>query len=184
MLRCSSLALTFAALLLTSCGQDDSGSTSPISTPSPSPTPPSTSELINAAEQRGELPSLDRSSTINGVDANANGVRDDLDVYIAKLAVSPEQQASLAQQAKATLQAMTAATTDRNAMDAARLAEARAINCVYSRLPPTGDKAAGRLSQELEDLTLNTRSRIQAYISYGIASDGTVLPSPEGNTCD
>lgn len=77
------LCLSIIVLALTACG----GGKSPES-----PTTPlaerGMKEQLAESEKAGGLPALDRSSSIAGPDADRNGIRDDIDAYIAALPVS------------------------------------------------------------------------------------------------
>jgi hypothetical protein len=54
-------------------------------------TEPNLSEKIKALENSGVIPKLDRSSDIKGPDQNLNGVRDDIDAWIAALPITDKQ---------------------------------------------------------------------------------------------
>ena len=47
--------------------------------------------LIACGNDSSEPPSLDRTDTIGGVDADKNGIRDDIDTYIKKTYPNYEQ---------------------------------------------------------------------------------------------
>lgn len=174
--------ISFLLLLgVSSCGDDsdDSGS----STPPPAQQTPA--QKIQEMESSGLLAKLDRTDTLQGIDADRDGIRDDIKNYIASLPYSDPQKKSLEQQAKAIQTILGVNTTDRTAMDATRFAEAAAINCVYEQFPASaGSDLAGTQSALIEEYMLNTRQRVTAYYAYSDASDGVVLPNPEGNTCE
>jgi hypothetical protein len=48
-------------------------------------------EQIKALEDSGQLPKLDRSSDIRGPDADNNGIRDDIDAWIAAQPITDAQ---------------------------------------------------------------------------------------------
>lgn len=177
-------AIAALALLTAACGDDDAFSRIVGGAPTPTPTATSAAASIAALEASGALPRLDRSAGF-GPDANTNGVRDDLDTYIAAQPYSEPQRAAVNQVARSLQQALTTSVDDRVAMDNARLANARAINCLFQQFPASGDPAAaGAAADTMERLTTNTRERLLAYLAFNRASDGIVLPSPEGDTCD
>lgn len=72
----------------------------------PTTTPPSTNapltmkEQIKALEDSGKLPKLDRSTSIAGLDVNNNGIRDDIDAWIAALPITGVQKKAAEQSAK------------------------------------------------------------------------------------
>ena len=77
------LCLSITVLALMACG----GGKSPES-PTTSPAERGIKEQLEELEKAGELPTLDRSTSIAGSDADRNGFRDDIDAYIAALPVN------------------------------------------------------------------------------------------------
>ena len=68
--------------------------------PDSTTTPPgSFKEAFSQLEARGELPVLDRTDTIAGIDANQNGVRDDIEAFINSLPDTPVQKKTTVQPA-------------------------------------------------------------------------------------
>ena len=64
--------------------------------PDSTTTPPGNfKEAFAQLEARGELPVLDRTDTIAGIDANQNGVRDDIEAFINSLPDTPVQKKRL-----------------------------------------------------------------------------------------
>jgi len=57
-------------------------------------------------EASGERPVLDHGPTLGGIDANANGVRDDIEQYIEKKYTEPAQRKAAMQTAQAYQQMM------------------------------------------------------------------------------
>lgn len=54
------------------------------------------------------------------------------------------------------------------------------INCVWRNY----DQATASVRvEEMEKVSVNTRSRADAYIKYNTARSGTVMALPEGDTC-
>lgn len=51
-----------------------------------------TTQKIVKMKDSGELPKLERTNTVWGIDADKNGIRDDIDAYIKKTYPSEEQQ--------------------------------------------------------------------------------------------
>ena len=47
-------------------------------------TPKTPKEQVSALETSGFIPQLDRDKSLTGGDANSNGVRDDIETFIAK----------------------------------------------------------------------------------------------------
>ena len=126
------------------------------------------------------MPTLDRSASLKGVDANGDGVRDDLERYIAALPDTADQKASLRQLAKSIDSTLVVDTTNETALRAAANELNEAINCVWSNYP--ADVAPKRV-EEMRRLAVNTRERFNAYAKYNQARSGAVIALPKGNTC-
>ncbi len=86
-------ALTGLALSLSACG-GGSKSSNPPTGPQP------LKETIQALEDSGKIPKLDRSNDLLGPDANSNGVRDDIDAWIAAQPITEVQKKAAQQMAK------------------------------------------------------------------------------------
>jgi hypothetical protein len=144
-----------------------------------------TAEKIALLESSGKLPRLDRSASLAGPDGNANGIRDDIDLYISAQSFAPAQKAAVEQLARVSQLAITVDRSDRSAVEAVNLKDARAVNCTFLQFPASaGTGLAGRVAGDIERLTANTKERLMAYLAFAKASDGMVLPSPEGDTCE
>lgn len=191
------LGIFTAFLTLTACGggngssaassQNPSDASSPASEPSPpassSSTVLSAKEKIQQLEATGKLPRLDRSLDIQGPDTNGNGVRDDIDNYIAERYKTPEQRAAATQYAASIQASLIVDTQDRAATKANSVRDMRAINCLGD-LFLEKDMHFARVSSELLSITTNTKARLKAYLKYDKSLDGTVLSLSNGNTCD
>ena len=165
--------------VLTACG----GSTGIASILLTSPTVRTTAEAINLADKNGALPALNRDSTdstVAGLDANANGVRDDLDTYIAALPDTNLQKSALSQMSASLGKAMLVDTTNQSAMLAASKEIAAAAACLYARYDSS---VASNKSKNMKKLTINTRIRFNAYDKFNAALNGTTFAIPQGNGC-
>jgi len=171
---CSLLALSQVA-----CGDDSGGS---ASTPA-ADVPTTLKAQITQLESSGALPALDRSSSIAGPDANNNGVRDDIEAYVATLPITPVQKAAVMQDARAQQLTLTVDLTDVAALDRVGALQARSTNCVVDSFIPN-DEDGYNLLRKMEAITANTRERAQQYLAYNRASSGSVTRLPSGNTCD
>ncbi|WP_139313457.1 hypothetical protein [Rhodoferax antarcticus] len=161
--------------LLSACG---GGGGSP-----PTTTPPTTIQAtILALESSGKLPTLDRSASIAGPDANNNGVCDDVDAYIAGQGYTAPQLKSVQQTAKALADILRVDTSNQNALRASDLSLQKSLNCVFSKFPDSSQSAA--VIKNIEKINANTKARVEAYIKYQIAMNGKVLASPQGDTCE
>lgn len=165
--------LLVATSCLTACG----GGSSTDAAPPPAPT---AAQTISAMEARGDLPTLDRSAPLKGADLNADGVRDDLERYIAALPDTTSQKSSLRQLAKSIDSTLVADTTNSVALRAASSELTDSINCVWSVYPT---ESAPKKVEEIRRLAVNTRERYNAYAKYNQARSGAVIALPSGGTC-
>jgi len=145
------------------------------------PTPYSFKEAFSKLEASGQLPVLDRSDSIAGLDANANGVRDDMERYIDSKPNSQPQKNSLKSLHRAFNKAMTVDTKDRNALREVANSINLSVICIHQTYPLEEASPAGR---EIEKLTVNTRGRYDAYMKFNSAMNGTVMKDVKGVKCD
>jgi hypothetical protein len=170
-------ALGFLVLVLGGCGGGGDARTAASSlTPQ---------EEIASLEASGELPTLERGDSLGGIDANGNGVRDDIERYIEKKYPQPAQRKVAMQTARALQKTLLIDANDAVALESVSRDGMRAVNCRGGVFPGVeGFKDAYRMSQELEALTTNTLLRLKAYLAYNKAISGTVSQLPTGDTCD
>lgn len=165
----------FLALALSGCG---GGGSSVDSAASPA-------QRVAQLEASGELPKLDRTDSIAGIDANANGVRDDIEQHIEKKYTEPARRKAAMQTARAYQQMLLVDKSDAVALDAASELGSRAIVCASSVFTGSEESVVRyRMSAELESMTTNTKARLLAYLAYNKARSGTVSTMPKGDTCD
>lgn len=131
-------------------------------------------------EERGDLPKLDRNSAVSGSDNDKNGIRDDIDIFLATKKLDPAKQKAAQQAARAYQRAITV-----NLQNAAELKEhevqtENAIACLAEKF---GQELI-KISNELEVYTINTRERIIAYDAYNKSQDGSVASIPDGEYCE
>jgi hypothetical protein len=142
-------------------------------------------EQVVLLEASGAIPKLDRGNAIVGTDANANGVRDDIEAFITSNYTSSSQRAAVMQTARAIQKALTVDTTDKLAVKAVNREIARGVDCVYSKFDgANGSKHPAQVLQELESMTTNTKQRLLIYLKFNKALDGTASSIPEGDTCE
>jgi hypothetical protein len=137
--------------------------------------------LVQALENQGELPKLDRSSDIQGPDSNANGIRDDVERYIASLPITPEQQQAVEQFAKSIQAALLVDTADNSALRQVDTDTSRALQCISLRFPDIPQMA--EVVNAIEKVTANTKERTLQYIKYNNALSGTTATLLTGDTC-
>ena len=169
------LGVLFFALALSGCGGGGS-SVDPAASPA---------QRVAQLESSGELPKLDRTDSISGIDANANGVRDDIEQYIEKKYAEPSQRAAAMQTARSLQQALLVDKGDVLAMEMVSEMGMRAVNCRGLVFPGLdGFKDAHEMSHQIEAMTTNTKKRLLTYLAYNKMVSGTVSQLPRGDTCD
>lgn len=120
------------------------------SNPPAAPAKRSAAEILADLENRGLIPKLDRSDSLEGPDQDKNGIRDDIDAYIAQHYPEPTQRKAAEQFARA-MQAAVATGSSSVRVDSARAIfhqMAESTSCLYARFDGTnGNKhpaAVGR----------------------------------------
>ena len=161
--------------ILTGCGNDDD---------SKSDTPLTPAEKIAKMENSGELPKLDRTDTVAGIDADQNGIRDDIDAYIQKTYPTEEQRKAVSQYARSLQSSILVNKEDKIAVKAITNEKARAISCISLKIPDSKSPNGGRVVPEILSITTNTKQRLSEYFLLDKALDGTVISLPSGDVCD
>ena len=158
-------------LVVTGCGKDNNSSIEASSSP-----------RISALEV--SKPKFDRTNSIAGIDADNNGVRDDIDAYInTQYQVASQKNAAL-QMARVIQKELLVSKTDESAIKLVLLAEDRAVNCIYLKFDRNGPLKPAAVVGNIEYLTSNTKERKLAYLAFSKAADGTTSSIPDGDTCD
>lgn len=173
-LRISLLSLTIA-LLLSACRADENSeanSTALITT---------VGQAILAAEANGTITKLNHDDTIAGPDTDGNGIRDDIDAYIATLPYTEVQKKAVKQHAKALSASLTVDTTDKTALLKVADDMSRASWCVYTKL---SDSTPSKIKSDNEKMIVNTKNRFLQYEKFNSALSGGVFASPSGDGCD
>jgi hypothetical protein len=117
-------------------------------------------------------PDPENNGTLTGVDANHNGVRDDVDRYIArKYGASASRYAAALQMAQAT-QATVAANGNTPQATQAQIAAVQAGACAYAKFGHDAI-AASHAADDITAVTLNTRVRFAAFTASVKASTQT-----------
>lgn len=165
---------------VTGCGGGSSGSGETATGGGLGATPAASTldSTITALERAGRLPALDRTSSLAGTDADGNGVRDDIDAYIAASDYTPIQKKALLQEARALQKSLLIDISDVSAMQLLGNEVMAAVNCMGDVLP-----SSARRGLDLEAMTMNTRERVERYLKYNAALSGGVFRLPRGDTC-
>jgi len=138
-------------------------------------------EQSSKMEESGELPKLERTDTLEGIDNNQNGIRDDIDAYIQKNFTDANQQNSVKRFAKSMQEFLLVNPDDREAAKAASIKNSKAISCIYLRFPADN---AYEIVNDLDAITTNTKKRLLASIAVDKALDGTVISEQHEDVCD
>jgi ABC-type glycerol-3-phosphate transport system substrate-binding protein len=120
----------------------------------------------------GVMPKLDTSTSLLGADADGNGVRDDIDAYIASLPDTPVQKRALTQSAAAINTTLTVDISNKVALDAVGVSLMRAVFCGGNQYKGSSDGLDLHL-QNLQKYTINTKSRFSAYQAYNKTRGGS-----------
>lgn len=176
------LAIVLGTLALSACGggnKPGAGATTPV----PGSAAPALLDQIKALEASGQLPQLDRSSSIPGPDANHNGVRDDIEAWIAALPITDKQKKAALQKARGNQKMLLVDLTDKAALQALGDEGAAGIACLADVFMPNYQDGY-KLRAKIEALTANTKERARRYLDYNRARSGSVTRLPDGNTCE
>ncbi|MFH0708642.1 MAG: hypothetical protein V2A75_00395 [Pseudomonadota bacterium] len=138
-------------------------------------------QAIMAAESNGSIPKLNHDNTITGPDKDNNGIRDDIDAYIATLPYTEVQKKAVKQHAKALSTSLTVDTTDKTALLKVADDMSRASECVYKKLT---DSTPSKIKSDNEKMIVNTKNRFLQYEKFNSALSGGVFASPVGDGCD
>jgi hypothetical protein len=173
-LRCLGVIVTIS---LAACGGQERDQSE-----QPAATVPTLSEQIAALETKGTVPKLDRSSDIAGPDANANGVRDDVEAWIADQPLTEVQRKALRQKAKALQATLIVDLRNSAALQAVGDGLAASSKCGGESFQDFADFY--RLSGKIEGMTANTKERAVRYMQYNAARSGSTTTRPSGNACE
>lgn len=141
-------------------------------------------EKIAQLEASGALPRLERLPSVEGMDANVNGVRDDIETHIHRKYTDPVQRKAAMQMARAYQRMLLVDKMDAIGLDHVSALGFRAIVCLDTSFVGAGAPNSAIVLEEIRDLTTNTKERLKAYLAYNKARSGSVSRLPEGNTCE
>jgi len=156
------------------------GSGDSSSTPPP-PTTLTIGQQIAALEANGTLPTLDRTNTLGGIDANNNDIRDDIERWIASQPITNDKKRALSQFAKSMQESILVDASNSAMVLAVSARESAAIKCI-NRLGADRVNGVNTISA-IEKYMANTKTRVVAYLKYANALNGTIFESPLGEGC-
>lgn len=172
------LLATFALLAnLTACPIEKKSPVDP-----PPPPAPTITEQITALENSGAYPKLDRSADIKGPDQNLNGIRDDIDTWIAAQPFTDVQKRAATLDAQNMQKKLLVDLNDKVAQDAIDNESMLATRCLSAAYLPAYEQSY-KISSKIEAMTANTRERTMRYIQYNKARSGSVTSAPTNYTC-
>lgn len=168
------------AALLSACG---GGAASNESGASSSATTVALAEQIKALEASGQLPKLDRSPDMRGPDNDNNGIRDDIDAWIAVQPISDEQKKAARQAARVRQAELLVDLANKVELDRLGDLSMASVKCLRLSFMPDYQRGYD-LSSTLVAITANTKQRAKQYLAYSRAVSGSSGRLPEGNTCE
>lgn len=166
------LLAALTAVTVAACGSPNA----PSSTES---SPRNFKEAFQQLEAKGKLPILDRTDTIEGVDANHNGVRDDIEAWIASLPDTELQKHRLTVLHQAIKRGMMANLKDEDDLREAGDDVFAAAYCAADAFPGTDPYH----DTMVRNFTVNTRQRYKAYGKFNAALNGAVWVAMPKSHC-
>jgi hypothetical protein len=124
--------------------------------------------------------SRDFTDSVGGIDANANGVRDDIEDFIVKTYTDSKQRAT-AMQIAASYQYSLLNSATKQAAIAAAARVYRSLDCAIQVF---GGGDFVKKADDILAMTLNTKIRAKAYVSARVNAAGTVYDTDVPNPCD
>ncbi len=143
-------------------------------------------KIFGKMEDSGKYPVLDRTDTLAGVDADKNGIRDDIDLYISKQGFTPEQEKAVAQAAAVMQRSVTIDVKNKRALAQLQADQDRSATCLTRvKFGVNGEVIGLSFALDIESLTANTKKRLKNYLAYNHTLDGSTW-SPDdyiGDPC-
>jgi len=131
---------------------------------------------------------LDKTKTVEGVDKDGNGVRDDIDGYIHHYFKKDIEIKAVTQHARSLQASLLVDLNNKNAVYGAIDSNMRSMSCVANTFNDFNGNVPTRywntITDELFSLTTNTRKRKKAYKALSNAADGGSFGIPTYNVCD
>lgn len=149
----------------------------------PNPPTPSLAAQIKTLEDNGTIPKLDRSTDLKGPDVNNNGVRDDIDAWIATLPITELQKKAAIFDAQVMQKTLLVDLNDKVAQEAIDNELALSVVCLSDAYKPDS-RESYNLSSKIEAMSANTKERAKQYILYNTARSGSSTKLPNTYTCN
>ncbi len=186
-------ALLTIIIYLWGCGGEDNKSylgeqgshttlNAPRDTKQPDQKPISSfSEAIDKLVAEGKYPRLNRDSDVAGPDVDGNGVRDDLDAYVASLPDTEDQKRAMLQGFRLLRYEMTSDPSDEKSVEKGILLSSRVVSCLMEQYGPRKER------EKLRDIiafSLNTKGRVYAHNKFDKAKELKVSDLIVEGVCD
>ena len=139
------------------------------------------SEAIDKLVAEGKYPRLNRDSDVAGPDVDGNGVRDDLDAYVASLPDTEDQKRAMLQGFRLLRYEMTSDPSDEKSVEKGILLSSRVVSCLMEQYGPRKER------EKLRDIiafSLNTKGRVYAHNKFDKAKELKVSDLIVEGVCD
>jgi hypothetical protein len=134
---------------------------------------------------KDEIPKLDRTDTIAGIDENGNGIRDDIENYINANYPNEGHRKAVLQFAKTMQDKLLVDVSDMIAVKQVSIKSSRDMHCIFLRFDATkGDENPSIAWEKIRSMTTNTKVRLRAYLDFNKALEGMAFSLPTGDTCE
>lgn len=144
-------------------------------------------KIIADMDASGEYPILDRTDTLGGIDADNNGVRDDIDRIIASKSYAEKQRKAVEQSVRVIRRTLTEDLSPGARLDKLQLDTTRASLCMRDLFKDDKINAPNggiRLYIEYKSLHLSTRKRYLRYREFSDTFNGKVISFRIRDYCD
>lgn len=139
---------------------------------------------LHEVEKRSGRLQLNTDSNLKGTDADLNGVRDDIDLYIAQNFKQIQQQRAVAQYAMQLQKSLLVDKQNLAQVKHISFEKSRAIGCIYERFQVDELPKAMTVVKDISAITMNTKIRFKAHLAFSQALDGTVMTLANSNLCN
>ncbi|HMS26362.1 MAG TPA: hypothetical protein PKC80_03210 [Burkholderiaceae bacterium] len=137
---------------------------------------------VKDMQARGKLPKIDVSKDIKGADQNLNGVRDDMEAWIAAQPMTDQQKSSAMLKAAAFQKTLLVDLNDKVALQKLEDELMLATKCLGDAYNPNRDESY-KISKQMEAMNTSTKDRLIRYMQYNAALSGMSFRSPTKYTC-
>lgn len=138
--------------------------------------------LVAQLEAVDAIPVLDTSQSLEGLDNDQNGIRDDIDSYILTLQLADQQKDRLGEFAKVLQKIQISNLNSPEIIEAIGFEMARSIYCFGFTFENDILEFSTHIKR-LQAYTANTRNRTYRYIEYNTRRNGAVLEPTAEESC-